>query len=165
LNDLLKKSKLGLLAIIFSWVMALSMVAMPNTAQAQMDPRVKALITVAAYGTVGGALLGFASMAFNSNGRAIFQGASLGLYAGIIFGTYIIVSYESKKSGSKDGDYYPDAPPGPYENQSYQPLLKPQWDAYLALDEQRYNEFRQKTSWQGTPDLTVGYVDLVKFQF
>jgi hypothetical protein len=81
-----------------------------------IDSKMKVIGTMASYGVVGGALLGTASLAFGTSGRAIAKGASLGLYAGLIFGTYIITSYELKKRGfgeSKE-DYYPDAQ-SPYE--------------------------------------------------
>lgn len=63
-------------------------------AQAAMSAKSKAFMVMCAYGTVGGALLGFASMAYGTNTRAIAQGASLGLYTGIIFGGYIIMSHQ-----------------------------------------------------------------------
>ncbi len=66
-----------------------------QNAKAAMDAKSKAFMVVTAYGTVSGALLGFASMAFGSNSKAIAQGASLGLYAGIIFGAYIVSSHNS----------------------------------------------------------------------
>jgi hypothetical protein len=87
-----------------------------------MDGRVKALGTMALYGTVGGALLGTASMAFGTSSRAIAQGASLGLYAGIIFGTYVVVShsmkqkrYENPEPPQRPDNYYPDDSTSPYQ--------------------------------------------------
>jgi len=87
-----------------------------------MDPKAKAFLTVSAYGAAGGALLGLASMAFGTSSRAVAQGASLGLYAGILFGTYVIVShhqrnnrgsYESTtpydRNDGYDGDYGEDS--------------------------------------------------------
>ncbi|WP_127716448.1 phage holin family protein [Halobacteriovorax sp. HLS] len=93
-------------------------------AKAEMDGRVKALGTMALYGTVGGALLGTASLAFGTNGRAIAQGASLGLYAGIIFGTYVVVSHSMKKRRydapmqpkARPDNYYPDDSTSPYQD-------------------------------------------------
>lgn len=85
-----------------------------------LDPKLKIVGTMAGYGVVGGALLGTATMAFGANGRAIAKGASLGLYAGLIFGTYVVTSYELKKRGygqEQKGDYYPDSQ-SPYENQN-----------------------------------------------
>lgn len=67
-----------------------------------VDPKGKAFAIICAYGTVGGALLGFASMAFGANSRAIAQGASLGLYAGIGFGAYVISSYADPNSPMND---------------------------------------------------------------
>jgi len=94
-----------------------------NRAQAELDPKVKVVATMAAYGTAGGALLGFASMAFKSNGRAIFQGASLGLWAGLIFGGYVVISHsirQSRGTSYPSGDdteesQYPEDDQGPYQ--------------------------------------------------
>lgn len=74
----------------------------PQAAQAQIPPKARAFMTITAYGTAGGALLGAASMAFGTSTRAIAQGASLGLYAGILFGTYVLVSHHQRRQGSYD---------------------------------------------------------------
>jgi len=77
-----------------------------------MDSRLRVVSSMAGYGVVGGALLGTASLAFGANGRSIAKGASLGLYAGLLFGGYIVLSYEMKKRGygiEGKGDYYPDS--------------------------------------------------------
>lgn len=98
------------LALIVSFALI-----MPNKSYA-LDPKAKAFMVMTAYGTVGGALLGFASMAFGGKSRAIAQGASLGLYAGIIFGAYVISSYNEKK----DSYVPPPEEPG-YYNDPYAP--------------------------------------------
>jgi hypothetical protein len=89
-----------------------------NQSAQAMDSKLAVMTTMAGYGVVGGALLGTATMAFGTSGRSIAKGASLGLYAGIIFGGYVILSYEMKKRGyggeSKE-DYYPDSS-SPYED-------------------------------------------------
>ncbi len=64
----------------------------PQKAQAEIPVKAKAFLTIVGYGTAGGAILGAASMAFGTSTRAVAQGASLGLYAGILFGTYVLVS-------------------------------------------------------------------------
>lgn len=79
-----------------------SFAVFPQKAQAEMPAKAKAFLTIAGYGTVAGALLGVASMAFGQNGRNIPRGASLGLYAGIIFGTYVLVSHHQKQQGYYD---------------------------------------------------------------
>ncbi|MDA8793281.1 hypothetical protein N9N67_08545 [Bacteriovoracaceae bacterium] len=82
-------------------------------AKAEMPAKVRAFMLVSGYGTVGGALLGFASMAFGSSPRAIAQGASLGLYAGIIFGSYVLFSYKKPMpKGEGEDEYGPDGEPG-----------------------------------------------------
>lgn len=67
-----------------------------------MPVKAKAFLTIAGYGTAGGALLGLATMAFGQSSRAVAQGASLGLYAGLLFGTYVLVSHHNKTVGSYD---------------------------------------------------------------
>lgn len=62
---------------------------------------------IAGYGAGGGALLGAASMAFGTSSRAVSQGASLGLYAGIIFGTFVLVSHHQKRLGTYEDSSSP----------------------------------------------------------
>lgn len=91
-------------------VLLLTSVCLLSTpdARAEMDPRVKMMLTMSGYGVVGGALLGTATLAFDGKARNIAKGASFGLYAGILLGGYILVSYEMKKAGiGLDRDYYP----------------------------------------------------------
>ncbi len=89
-----------------------------------LDPKAKAFMVMTSYGTIGGALLGFASLAFGTNSRAIAQGASLGLYAGIIFGAYVIQSHNTSMQPQDEYQepYDPYAPPqdqGGYAPQGY----------------------------------------------
>lgn len=78
-----------------------------SKAQAQLPPKAKAFLTIVGYGTAGGAILGAASTAFGTSSRAISQGASLGLYAGVLFGTYVMVSHHNKRYGSYDDNSSP----------------------------------------------------------
>lgn len=94
-----------------------------NKAQA-LEPKAKAFAIICTYGTVGGALLGFASMAFGSSSRVIAQGASLGLYAGIAFGAYVITSHRNRGNQSEVIDPYqepriPQGPPPGYNNSTF----------------------------------------------
>lgn len=80
-----------------------------------MDPKLKIVAESAGYGVVSGTLLGAATLAFGGGGRNIAKGASIGLYAGLVFGAYVITSYEMKKRGwgqETDTEYYPDEEPG-----------------------------------------------------
>ncbi len=79
----------------------------PQEARAEVPAKAKAFLTICGYGAAGGALLGLATMAFGNSTRAVTQGASLGLYAGIIFGTYVLVSHHQKQVGSYDDDGSP----------------------------------------------------------
>lgn len=67
-----------------------------------LDPKTKAFLIICGYGTVGGALLGLASMAFGQESRAIAQGASLGLYSGILFGAYVIYTHNQDRPVTED---------------------------------------------------------------
>jgi hypothetical protein len=105
-------------------MLLISLSAPPAHAQAQttggVDPRIKALGLMAVYGAVGGFLLGTASLAFDTPGRSPFIGASLGLYAGMLFGGFIVVSHAMKKyqmqnPGAGEDGYYPETPTSPYE--------------------------------------------------
>jgi hypothetical protein len=101
-----------LILVVFFFV---TLITPYNKAQA-LDPKGKAFMIICTYGTVGGALLGFASMAFGTNSRAIAQGASLGLYAGIGFGAYVITSHkrsmEQPVSPEPGYGQQPGPPPG-----------------------------------------------------
>lgn len=79
----------------------------PQEAKAQMPAKARAFLTIVGYGTAGGALLGTASMAFGQSTRAIAQGASIGLYTGILFGAYVLVSHHNKRYGSYDDNSSP----------------------------------------------------------
>lgn len=87
---------------------------------AAANPRLLALGSMALYGTVGGALLGTASLAFGAKSRAVAVGASLGLYTGLLFGSYVVVSHAYKDHRDKNPvpqeNYYPESE-GVYENE------------------------------------------------
>jgi uncharacterized membrane protein len=72
--------------------------------QAQDNAKARALGSMAMYGTIGGTLLGTASLAFGTSARAIAQGASIGLYLGLIFGSYVVLSHSFQNDWSED-DY------------------------------------------------------------
>lgn len=103
--------KVLLLSIVFTFVSL-------TRVNAQIDPRVKALGAMALYGTIGGALLGTASLAFGSEGRSVAKGASLGLYAGIAFGSYVVISHayakHQRENPKAQDNYYPGVK-SPYE--------------------------------------------------
>lgn len=106
---------------LYSFALICSLISFaPCKAYGELDPRLKALGTMALYGTVGGVLLGTASLAFGTSGRSVAKGASLGLYAGLVFGSYVVITHAMKKRGQgqapvPDQDYYPNSG-GPYEN-------------------------------------------------
>jgi hypothetical protein len=85
-----------------------------------MDARVKTVGVMAGYGAASGALLGKA--------KNIFKGASLGLYAGIIFGSYIVVAHHLRKNAkpSTDSNYYEEE--SPYDGAGDAPAASPYED-------------------------------------
>ena len=107
------------------------------------DSKLKVVGTMSAYGVVGGALLGTASMAFGSDSRSIAKGASLGLYAGLIFGSYVILSYEMKKRGYGESreDFYPDSKSQYEDSQSNNQL--PELENYKLVSFQNKKELRE----------------------
>ena len=125
-----------------------------SVSHAAINPKLKMVGTMAGYGVVGGALLGTASMAFGSGGRSIAKGASLGLYAGIIFGSYIILNYEMKKRGfgnDSKGDYYPESS-GPYEND--------QTSIAVDIEDYRLAQFENKKDPKMDPKFFMNFLNL-----
>jgi hypothetical protein len=95
-----------LLSLFLVFFLTLAVIK-PHDAHAEMPAKAKAILTMAGYGVAGGALLGIASMAFGNTSRAVAQGASLGLYAGLIFGGYVLISHHNKQVGSYQDDSSP----------------------------------------------------------
>ena len=119
---------------------------------AGLDPKLRMVATMAGYGTVGGALLGTAALAFGAGGRSIAKGASIGLYAGIVFGSYIILNYEMKKRGysTEKEDYYPESS-SPYENE--------RGEISVDLDSYRLAQFENKKDPKKDPLLFMNFLN------
>jgi len=89
-------------------VCLLTLMAMrPESAQAEVPAKARAFLTILGYGTAGGAILGAATMAFGTTSQAVFQGASLGLYAGIVFGSFVLISHHNKRTGNYEDNTSP----------------------------------------------------------
>ena len=84
--DMIKKMRTFFLSMLLCLTLGVGEVEAQNA-------KARALGSMALYGTIGGALLGTATLAFGSSARSIAQGASLGLYAGLIFGSYVVLSH------------------------------------------------------------------------
>ena len=155
-------------------VVLISMTIMAPIQRAHaLDPKSKAFAIICGYGTIGGALLGFASMAFGSNSRAIAQGASLGLYSGIIFGSYIIASHRtaSQGGGYEENSYAPPAPDAYPPTDSFgQPVPQQEepggfFDGpqrYHQLQGETYRSFKTKKRRFSSPPI---YLNLVNYNF
>jgi len=114
----------------------------------KLNPKTKAFLLMTAYGTVGGFLLGSASLAFDTPGRAPFVGASLGLYAGLAFGSYVLVShYVEKDRKLNPHKYLDEAVPGDYGELPNQMLNQYRYEQRRADLRQinQFNTFNQKS--------------------
>lgn len=142
-------------------ILFLIVVTLFSTHTFALDAKTKALGAMALYGTAGGALLGTASMAFGTSERSIAVGASLGLYTGLLFGSYIVLTHAAKKNNwnfSAPQEYY-DSPGSPYSDDTYVPA---QYREVVRLEEKSsYDRFYQKK----TGNLPVFYSDFLNFTF
>lgn len=135
-----------------------------------LDPRIKAIGTMALYGTVGGTLLGTASLAFGTGGRSIAKGASLGLYAGLLFGGYVVISHAMRKhkaaNPSAKDNYYPDtASPyeGGYEDEEGAPAGEQFFAPVIETDRTlKFESLKKAPNRAFTP---VFYVPIFNYQF
>ena len=71
-----------------------------------LNPKVKAVGLNAVYGSVGGALLGVSTLAFGAKGRVVAKGASLGLYFGLAFGAYVVMTHGRRYSDDVDNRHH-----------------------------------------------------------
>lgn len=124
--------------------------AQTQTSTSALDPKTKAFLIICGYGAVGGALLGLASMAFGQESRAIAQGASVGLYGGILFGAYVIYTHNQDSQPLREDP----ATALPYDenyvpyNGSISPQI-PYWYAssFSKLEENKVTNHVPTVSW------------------
>ncbi len=135
-----------------------------------MPVKAKAMATMSVYGAGGGALLGFASMAFGARAKSIAQGASLGLYAGILFGIYVIASYEYRNS-FPSGSYPEEASPyyndggGEGDGEGYD---EGGGDGYYGDEEPQYWEGKKGLDFELKKSSKMGapiYLNLLNIRF
>ncbi len=168
----------NILRTIIFVVLTVSFIAVkPQVTQAKsFPPEAKMMLTMSAYGAAGGALLGFATMAFGTEPISIARGASLGLYAGILFGTYVIASRYYRKHSYysapvQDVPYNEEPPliPGGFdEGEEENPYYEtPQrwnnkikfWDEYARLIKKRKINLGQ------APDIPLVSMNLLNVTF
>lgn len=101
------------LLLIPLFVTFLLVSSLPNNAYA-LNPKVKVLLSTGSYGAIGGTLLGAATLAFGTSGRTVAQGASIGLWSGLLFGSYIILSHMAVQNNA-DESVVPYGGDSPYE--------------------------------------------------
>lgn len=133
----------------------------------------KVLLSMAGYGTMGGALLGLASLAFGTNSRSVAIGASVGLYAGLLFGGYIVLSHQyQKKFGGQEEDPTVDSPYGVEGEPGLgEPLDEvpegadaQRWDLRPMFDELRRMERPRLRAFHHHHHVPI-YVNLITLQF
>ena len=73
-----------------------------------LNPKVRAIGLNAVYGSVGGALLGVSSLALGAKGRVVAKGASLGLYFGLAFGAYVVMTHHGQQYLDEGSNYVPE---------------------------------------------------------
>ncbi|MGK0367017.1 MAG: hypothetical protein ACI9QD_000150 [Thermoproteota archaeon] len=125
-TNLTKQIRKFIFIPIFTFIFVLGSVSLTSSkvyAQAAaakdkkgMSPKLRAFLVLSGYGTTGGGLLGLASMAFGEDSIAIARGMSLGLYAGMLFGSYVILSHRYAKKGGQElpSDQYSEDSFSPY---------------------------------------------------
>ncbi|MFZ4714847.1 MAG: hypothetical protein ACOYL6_14105 [Bacteriovoracaceae bacterium] len=153
-------------SFILCFVFTLGVMSYSKSAYA-LDSKIKVLASTSVYGASGGALLGFASMAFGTSARAIAKGASLGLYAGIIFGTYIIVShyyrpqyetpYEDSDSPYESGDG------APYD--SKKSLNAAPEEQQPQLHERAFQINEMKLNFKSSHQVPPMYLEIIRYTF
>ena len=103
-------------------ILVLLFISVTPVHSATLERSFKTFGTSALWGTLGGALLGGAAMAFGTNASSIAKGASLGLYAGLLYGGYLMVDYGMNNSESDMDGRYQSPGGGGYDSQDYNDL-------------------------------------------
>ncbi len=88
------KSKLTICRLM-SLILVATFLVLPQNARAEdslniTGKRVKIVAKSAGYGLVGGLVVGLASQVFKRKTQNVFMFGSLGLYAGILLGVYVV---------------------------------------------------------------------------
>ena len=104
------------------FILILLFVSITPVHSATLERSFKTFGTSALWGTLGGALLGGAAMAFGTNASSIAKGASLGLYAGLLYGGYLMVDYNMNNSAPDINNRYQSPGGGGYDPDDYNDL-------------------------------------------
>ncbi len=132
------KKSLSAFLLFTIFFMQLSLAHAESETLSVAGKRVKIVGKSALYGLGGGLVVGLASQVFKKKAKNIFMFGSLGLYAGILLGIYVVSS---------------PAGPAPYEGP----------DTYDDFSSQRANPFSPLASnerEQSRPDIQVNFLNL-----
>ncbi len=140
-----------------------------NPAKAEMPVKARAFLTIVGYGAASGALIGMASMAFGNSTRAVAQGASLGLYGGIIFGAYVLFSHHQKQMGNYEDSGSPYQESRDVYGDEYDPSQggdgEGAQDGGNFFERMRTIESKFETQTKNGGQLPPLYVNLLNFEF
>lgn len=99
----------------------------------------KEFLLSSTYGLLAGTLVGAATLAFEDkpgdNLKNIAQGASLGLYGGMLLGLYLI--YAVPSANEQPGDYQDLSPSVPVEEEVYQEETKVKTYVFPVISENK----------------------------
>lgn len=93
------KNRALTIALILGWIAAVA----PVKSSYAMDRDVRSVLTISAYGLVGGTAIGLLTYPMTHSSRSIFIGSSVGLYLGIAVGLYYISHRDDPENPLYDG--------------------------------------------------------------
>ncbi len=142
-------------SIIITFLLCFSVSILSAPQSQAIDRKVLLVFKTAGYGAAAGLLVGAATWTLGlGSGRNMFTGASLGLYAGIGLGVYILMTQEERdRRYDRENPWKPRTPVGPedWKNESDDPNdLGTQIDLRMnGLQIENY--FLTKTNTLGAP--------------
>lgn len=115
---------------------------LPQVAEARSATARKAIIVgkAALYGLGGGLVIGLASQVVNNKTKNIFIGGSLGMYAGILTGLYLVMTAGNGAKEYEGPDTYEDF--SGWDSRLYSPQRDTK-QAALERDKAQFNFFQQ----------------------
>ena len=133
--------KLPVAVRIFSVFLAIAFL-LPQAAEARDATVRKGLIVgkAALYGLAGGLVIGLASQVITTRTKNIFIGGSIGMYAGILTGLYLVMTAGSSAKEYEGPDTYEDF--SGWDSRLYTPPRETK-QAALERDKTQFNFFSQ----------------------
>ena len=95
------------------FLLLISLFCFSATSAHALDKKVALMFKTAGYGAAAGLLVGAATWTMGGPSRNALIGTSLGLYAGIILGTYILITQDDGPKAKSGNPWRPGQPVGP----------------------------------------------------